>query len=66
MLQVLTNDMIRARAPSAFAETPHDSRSERYAFIPTSQVIDAMRNEGFLPVFAAQSRSRIEGKSQSI
>lgn len=62
-LQVLTNDMIRARAPSAFAQYKHESRSDRYAYIPTVSVIDAMRSEGFLPVYATQSRSRIEGKS---
>jgi hypothetical protein len=63
MMNILTNEQIRTIAPSAFARAAHQSRSERYAYIPTVNVIDAMRNEGFLPVSAAQSRSRIAGKS---
>ena len=64
MLQALSNDRIRAVAPSVFAEQPHESRSERYVYIPTVQIVDAMRAEGFYPVAVAQSRSRIEGKSE--
>jgi hypothetical protein len=63
MMNVLTNDQIRTIAPSAFASAAHESRSERYAYVPTVNVIDAMRGEGFLPVSATQSRSRIPGKS---
>jgi hypothetical protein len=33
--------------------------SARYAFIPTIQVVEKMRSEGFLPVAASQSRTRI-------
>lgn len=61
-MAVLSNDQIRQIAPSAFAEQPHHSRSERYAFIPTSRVIDAMRDNGFLPVRAMQSRTRVADK----
>ena len=32
----LTNEQIRQAAPSAFAVDKHESRSERYAYIPTS------------------------------
>jgi hypothetical protein len=60
----LTNDEIRARAPSAFAASKHESRSERYGYIPTSVVIDALRKEGFNPVSAEQSRTRIPGKRE--
>jgi len=38
--------------------------SERYTFIPTIQIVDKMRGEGFQPVAATQSRTRIEGKSE--
>jgi hypothetical protein len=58
----LTNDALRRYAPSIFAEAKHSSRSERYSYIPTIQVVDGMRNEGFLPFFVAQSRTRQEGK----
>ena len=44
---------------SAFATAAHESRSARYAYIPTFRVIDALRNEGFQPTHAGQSRSRM-------
>jgi hypothetical protein len=59
----LTNEAIQRYAPSAFAVQPYHAQSSRYAFIPTVDVIDGMRNAGFFPVKASQSRSRIEGKS---
>lgn len=58
----LTVDQLRHAVPSAFAEESHDSRSDRYAFIPTIAVIEGMRAEGFLPVKAMQSASRDDSK----
>lgn len=58
----LTDDQIQRYAPSAFAGQAHDSRSDRYAFIPTVEVISALRSAGFMPVFASQSSSRVPGK----
>lgn len=60
----LTNEALYRVAPSIFAEEKHDSRSDRYTYIPTIQVIDGLRSEGFLPFSACQSKSRIEGKSE--
>jgi hypothetical protein len=60
----LTNDQLLTVAPSIFAEEKHDSRSERYTYIPTIDVLNGLRKEGFEPFFAAQSKSRIEGKSE--
>lgn len=51
-------------APSIFAVEKHDSRSDRYAYIPTSTVLQGLRNEGFVPVMAAQARCRDEGKRE--
>ena len=62
MYSSLSNEQIRQYAPSAFAETPYHAQSSRYAFIPTVSVIDGMREAGFLPVKASQSRTRIEDK----
>lgn len=62
--QPLTNDQLYRYAPSIFATEPHESRSERYTYIPTINVLDGLRNQGFEPFFATQSRSRIEGKSE--
>jgi hypothetical protein len=45
-------------APSAFATEAHSSRSARYAYIPTADVIAGLRREGFAPVLARQTRPR--------
>lgn len=60
----LTDDQIRRSAPSVFASSPWHDRSERYRFVPTIEVVDLLRGEGFQPVQASQSRSRIEGKGE--
>lgn len=45
--EVLDMDMIRRHAPALFAEHPHHSRSERFAHIPTHEMIDALMREGW-------------------
>jgi hypothetical protein len=50
-------------APSIFAQAKHESRSERYTYIPTIHVLRGLQREGFVPFFVAQSRCRIPGKS---
>lgn len=62
-LALLSDDQIRARAPSVFASAAHASRSQRYTYIPTVDILSAMRREGFFPVSAIQGRSRIPGKA---
>lgn len=54
----LTDEEIMRRAPSVFAEGAHETRSARYAFIDSRDLLGRLRNEGFEPVFAAQSRTR--------
>lgn len=58
----LTNEQIQRYAPSVFAGQPHHDRSDRYAFVPTVEVIDGMRQAGFQPMSACQSRTRIAEK----
>lgn len=60
----LTMDEIRRAAPSAFATEAYHDRSERYAYIPTSAVIEGMISNGFLPFQASQSRTRIDDKKE--
>ena len=60
--QILSNEQLRKAAPSIFAEQPWEQVSEKYKFIPTITVLDELRKEGFLPVKAVQSKTRIEGK----
>ncbi len=54
----LSDDQIRTVAPSIFAETPHESRSQRYSYIPTAAVLAELRNEGFQPFMVCQTRVR--------
>jgi hypothetical protein len=60
----LTEDQMRAAAPSIFAEGKHASRSERYTYIPTIDVLRGLKREGFEPFMVAQGASRIEGKAE--
>jgi len=60
----LGEGQMRAVAPSIFATGKHASRSERYAYIPTIDVLRGLRKEGFEPFMVAQSRSRIAGKTE--
>ena len=60
----LGEEQMRGVAPSIFATGKHVSRSERYTYIPTIDVLRGLRKEGFEPFMVAQSRSRIEGKTE--
>ena len=60
----LAEEQMRCAAPSIFAEGKHQSRSERYTYIPTIEVLRGLRAEGFEPFMVAQGKSRIEGKSE--
>lgn len=64
----LTNDELQRIVPSAFSSDKHDSRSERYTYIPTINILDRLRDEGFQPYYATQSRTRdqINATLQSI
>ena len=62
--RALSNDEIRAAAPSIFADAAHESRSARYTYIPTIDVLDGLRREGFAPFMACQTRVRSEGKRE--
>ena len=57
--QPLTDEQIARVAPSIFADAPHHTRSQRYAYIPTSTVLQGLRNEGFMPFSVSQSNTRI-------
>jgi hypothetical protein len=60
----LSEDQMRQAAPSIFAAGKHASRSARYTYIPTIDVLRGLHREGFEPFMVAQGRSRIEGKSE--
>lgn len=56
----LSDDEIARMAPAIFAGQAHESRSARYAFIPTRDLLAGMRAEGFMPVRVSQARARDE------
>lgn len=58
----LTDDQIHRVAPSIFADAPHESRSQRYAYIPTATVLTELRKEGFQPFMVTQTRTRHEDR----
>lgn len=62
--RALTEDEMRSLAPSIFAVSAHESRSERFQPIPTIEVLRGLMKEGFMPVGARQSGTRDEGKRE--
>ena len=62
--QPLTDDQLFKVAPSIFANEAHDSRSDRYTYIPTITVLRRLREEGYLPFAVTQSRTRDAGKRE--
>jgi Domain of unknown function (DUF932) len=58
----LTLEEMRARFPTIFAEQPHESRSSKYVYISTSEMLQELMLRDFLPVEAAVSRTRDESR----
>jgi hypothetical protein len=61
--RALTEDELFKLAPSVFATTAHESRSERFAPIPTIEIVRGLAKEGYGVVGAKQSLTRVEGKA---
>jgi hypothetical protein len=59
---ILDEASLNRLVPSIFAQAKAEHRSERYRFIPTINVVHGLRQAGFFPVAAMQSRTRVEGK----
>lgn len=53
----LSNDQLNRIAPAIFATSPDQEVSDRYSFIPTINVVDGLRDAGWLPVAAQQTRA---------
>lgn len=54
----LTMEELFCTVPSVFSEEKHESRSDRYTYIPTITLLDSLQKEGFYPFFACQTRVR--------
>jgi len=61
--EALSDEQLKAAVPSIFATEAHESRSARFVPVPTIEVLDGLRKEGFDPFFAQQARTRVEGKA---
>ncbi|MCE7545748.1 DUF932 domain-containing protein [Citrobacter sp. S39] len=60
----LTREELMHHVPSVFGEEKHDSRSDRYAYIPTITLLENLQREGFQPFFACQSRVRDQDRRE--
>lgn len=56
--EALDNEALFRHVPSVFAREAHDSRSERYVYVPTIEIVEGLRKEGWFPFFAVQSVPR--------
>ncbi len=56
--EALDNDALYRHVPSIFAREAHDSRSERYVYVPTIDIVEGLRREGWFPFFAVQAVPR--------
>ncbi|MDH1270524.1 DUF945 domain-containing protein [Rhizobium pusense] len=56
--EALDNEALFRHVPAIFAREPHDSRSERYVYVPTIEIVEGLRREGWFPFFAVQAVPR--------
>jgi hypothetical protein len=61
--QPLTLANIRANVPAVFADKKYFKMSDKYTFIPTSTVLEALMDNGFQPYEARQAGAREQGKA---
>lgn len=59
-LHALTNDELRAFAPSVFAQNAMPGVSENYSFLPTVHAVDSLRESGWQPVWVSEQTVRLE------
>lgn len=60
----LTDAEIAHYAPSVMASEAHESRSARYGYCSTKDVLDGLRANGFQPFQVVQTKCRDEGKRE--
>ena len=56
----LSNDELFNVAPSIFSESPIETVSDKYAFVPTFKLLDTFRDAGYYPIMASESKVRDE------
>jgi hypothetical protein len=58
----LSDDHLRAHAPSIFASGPMRGVSARYTFVPTARIVDGLRDQDWVPVDVEEQRIRNEAR----
>ena len=56
----LSNEALFKVAPSIFSESPIETVSDKYAFVPTFKLLDTFRDAGYYPIMASESKVRDE------
>ncbi len=56
----LSDQALRAQAPSIFASGPMQGVSDRYTFVPTARIVDGLREHNWVPVDVEEQRIRKE------
>lgn len=57
-IEPLTDEQLMQVAPSIFATEAHSSRSEKFGYVPTIDVLNGLRREGFEPFSVKQGGSK--------
>jgi hypothetical protein len=60
----LTHEELMSHVPSVFRSDKHESRSDRYTYIPTITILESLQREGFEPFFACQTKVRDQSKRE--
>ena len=60
--EALTDEHLRLEAPSIFASRPMTGLSDRYAFVPTTEIVAGLREKHWLPVRVEQQRVRTSAR----
>ncbi|HDR2680854.1 TPA: DUF945 domain-containing protein [Enterobacter mori] len=60
----LTHEELMSHVPSVFGSDKHESRSDRYTYIPTITILESLQREGFHPFFACQTKVRDQSKRE--
>ena len=58
----LSDETLRSQAPSIFASGPMQGVSNRYTFVPTAQIVDALRKLDWVPVNVEEQCIRKEAR----
>lgn len=57
-MNILTDNQLLKTAPAIFSDSPDLAVSERYGFVPTIEVVNELKTEGWYPVRAQQANTR--------